>query len=743
MLGQDEGVNRSFVPAWQAGVLGLCSIACLLLPPTRAQAPASDPAEELLAGVDAIAAPGSPGSLVVFGENAHVLVAHAERKGEAIPVAAVSRFGAGRVGVFGHTGYLSESALETGETRKLMRNLASWVTRNKSRARAALWGDRALEPELKSLGFEVSTQREFEGFDLVVTALPAGIDSGRIAGMRQWLEKGGALICAGTGWGWMQLNSGKSLSRDHEGNQILLSFGIAFGSDSLSSGPTNRFAVSPRPPRTAHARAALEELLAADKTKKSGGDSEGALRSTLLAAIFAIPEDEPLVAAPLRARAEERVAQWAKTPPREIGKSALDALAVAWLDRRWAGLPTAEIQPAPTAAHFPGMVPKEASRAPRELTFAASAEGWLSLGLYAPPGEVVTFEALGDAPPPKAAVRMGAHTDGLWELSNWSRWPAVSRRYPWSSRLLSIASPHGGLLYVEGLPVGTALRVKVTGAVDAPRFVLGESDPATWQSVRGAAAAPWGEIEGKHIIHTVRAADLARIKDPAALARWWDSVWEAHTELLGEPIHAKRPERIVADIQISAGYMHSGYPIMTHLESGEAAMDLEKLKKEGSWGHFHELGHNSQRSAWTFDGTGEVTCNLFTLHAMEKLCGIDPVRHPWFGEKFAQKVEAYLAKPNFEKWKSDPAVALWFFVEMQQAYGWKTFRAFFDDVRARPASGRPRDDLAKRDLWLTGMSKVTGRNLAPLFDRWGIPISQYARDQVASLPAHSAQPPAR
>ena len=26
-------------------------------------------------------------------------------------------------------------------------------------------------------------------------------------------------------------------------------------------------------------------------------------------------------------------------------------------------------------------------------------------------------------------------------------------------------------------------------------------------------------------------------------------------------------------------------------------------------------------SDWTFDGTGEVTCNLFSLYVMDKLCG--------------------------------------------------------------------------------------------------------------------------
>ena len=92
----------------------------------------------------------------------------------------------------------------------------------------------------------------------------------------------------------------------------------------------------------------------------------------------------------------------------------------------------------------------------------------------------------------------------------------------------------------------------------------------------------------------------------------------------------------MADVQLSGGYMHSGYPIMTHLDvatgrDGQLAkvLDLERLKREGSWGHFHELGHNRQEGAWTFAGTGEVTCNLFTLYAMDTVVGIEPWEHPW------------------------------------------------------------------------------------------------------------------
>src|SRR5687767_13981526 len=105
--------------------------------------------------------------------------------------------------------------------------------------------------------------------------------------------------------------------------------------------------------------------------------------------------------------------------------------------------------------------------------------------------------------------------------------------------------------------------------------------------------------------------------------RFWDQVLDAVADLACIPRERKRPERIVADVQISAGYMHSGYPIMTHLDSVAQTVQFHRMKS-GTWGHFHELGHNHQRGEWTFSGTGEVTCNWFSLYVMETLCGKPP-----------------------------------------------------------------------------------------------------------------------
>jgi hypothetical protein len=65
-----------------------------------------------------------------------------------------------------------------------------------------------------------------------------------------------------------------------------------------------------------------------------------------------------------------------------------------------------------------------------------------------------------------------------------------------------------------------------------------------------------------------------------------------HHELRGTNVNDYRRERVVNDMQPSAGYMHSGYPIVTHLdccqnEYEECIFDAKKLKQKGCWGLFH------------------------------------------------------------------------------------------------------------------------------------------------------------
>ena len=183
--------------------------------------------------------------------------------------------------------------------------------------------------------------------------------------------------------------------------------------------------------------------------------------------------------------------------------------------------------------------------------------------------------------------------------------------------------------------------------------------------------------------------------------------------------------------------MHSGYPIMTFLDkSVEHSISTSELAA-GSWGHFHELGHNHQQGDWTFDGTREVTCNLFSLYVMETVCGKPPGQgHEAMKPDVVDKrLRSYLGSTDkFFRWKSDPFLALTMYDQLRAGFGWETYKKVFAEYRALPITGRPKTDEEKRDQWLVRFSRAAGKNLGPFFEAWGVPTSASARQSIAGLP---------
>ena len=337
------------------------------------------------------------------------------------------------------------------------------------------------------------------------------------------------------------------------------------------------------------------------------------------------------------------------------------------------------------------------------------------MGLYAAPGEVITVAVPESAADKGIAVQIGSHTDRLWGKDVWRRPPEIVRRVPLKASKTKIASAFGGLVY---LVVPRNCRVEpfeatVSGAVEAPRFTLGETDAAAWRKQLHLAKAPWAELEGEKVVITVPSAACRNLKDPAELMRFWDAVLDACADLATRPKERDRPERIVVDEQISAGYMHSGYPVMMHLDVAETLVDLDRIKANGHggvWGFFHELGHNHQSGDWTFDGTGEVTVNLFTMYVYDTLLGGFPKDRRLDSPQWRKDVETYFQEgPSFEKWKQRPFLALVMYMQLQKAFGWEAYKKVFAEYRDLPKSERPKNDAEKRDQWMVRFSRTVGR----------------------------------
>jgi len=706
-------------------------------------------AARLLEGVARIAAPGVPGPLCVFGPAAFPVVGGGSEGGSREAVVAAARWGKGRAVAFGHDGYFDPKTLDVADTGRLMLNAVRWGGGGE-RPRVAVLRYGGLRDFLQRADLPVDlldgpAWRDGLAACQVLCVNPVHFkDDADRAAVAAFVEGGGGVIAVGLGWGWQQLNAGKSLRTDHPASRLLAPAGIAWADGTLSHTAEEGYAAGDVPPALLHASRALDALLALDAKKSPLGEKDAA--QALLAVTRAartLPPDDRLLLPRLRRVREDHAGAAVPTPEKPLKRSDVLGRLLVTVDLEEADrLPPERVQAHPSAAAFPGPVPADAPRVARVLEVDTAVPDWHGTGLYAPPGGVVTVTVPEGAGGKGLQVRIGAHADGLWHLDAWQRCPDVCRRAPIAGPATRVASPFGGLVYLE-VPRGCALgkvRATIRGAVEAPYFLLGETQPEAWKkSIRGRPA-PWAELATGKVVLTLPSKAVRALEDPEDLLRFWDRVMDCCAELAARPLERERPERYVADVQISAGYMHSGYPVMVLLDMPEVMVDKARMMKNGHggvWGLWHEMGHNHQAGDWTFDGTGEVTVNLFTLYVFDEACGLPRTAFGHLlGEARAKKVRAYRATgPDFARWKADPFLALLMYMQMQEAFGWDPFKKVFAEYRGLAAAERPKTDDAKRDQWLVRFSRTVGRNLGPFFEAWGVPTSPQARAQVAGLPA--------
>jgi len=425
---------------------------------------------------------------------------------------------------------------------------------------------------------------------------------------------------------------------------------------------------------------------------------------------------------------------------------------IAVQSRRLQAAPPGQVNAHPSAAAFPGSVPKDAARITLDIPIqtAAGDWGWFGTGLYAAPGEVITVQVPRSALDKGLAIVIGSHTDELWRLDSWKRMPAISIQSPVRQVRTEAANAFGGLIYLS-VPrksgVGDFVAT-IAGGVPAPRYVLGKTDLTEWRNSIRNRPAPWAEIESRKIVLTVPSSLIRGLNDPDALMQTWDRISDLECDFAGHPHERERAERLVPDLQIEGeeegGALHAGYPITSHMPSGTVMVDREALLKgeiggantPKGWGLYHELGHNVQNPDWLFEGNVEGSVNLFTLYVFENLCGT-PVASNVRGSKeyrLRQMTRFNFAKPDFDKWKNDPLLGMTTYEQLQQAFGWDAFKKVFAEYLRLPESERPRTDAEKRDQWVIRLSRQVQRNLGPFFQAWGFPVSARALAELRDLP---------
>lgn len=365
-----------------------------------------------------------------------------------------------------------------------------------------------------------------------------------------------------------------------------------------------------------------------------------------------------------------------------------------------------------------------------------------STGLYIAAGESVKVQIAAADTGLHCKLQIGLHDDEFYQSDVIVRQAySLTKSFDVTDTVTTITSPWGGLLYVAVPDTAGAgsLTIRVRGAVPAPRFVAGRTSNEAWQRLR-QEGAPWAELETDKLILTVPSARIRHLDQPASLMAFWDQVMDADADLAHIPHQRKHPERILIDLASPAGYMCTTPQKIFAPDDESCALLLNEtdLRKKGSWGHFHELGHRHQFWPIEFSETGEVTVNLYTMYVYDKVLHKGLYNHEDISDSLTvrKRIKTYLsAQPDLKKFGKDPFSALCMYIQLIENFGWEPLKTVYASYRKLPEDSYPKTEDERRDRWFTEICKATGRNLDDFFKIWGIPISATALKSAAAYPS--------
>ncbi len=711
--------------------------------------------EDILRGMGETDWSGWPSPILPIGRWAFPLGFAEGGYASDIPVISASHVGRGKMIGYGHESWVTGGGDE--ETEFSLRAI-EWVCGTNSMIGLAYGsGFDNFKDELESEGHTVylsANPSNLSHLDCLLDEFWNGYNDQDNTNITNFLLSGGGLIMGGHAWYWSYSNS--DLSNNYPGNKIAKDTGLfvssawGYNSVDLSNNPHKLS-------RPYMATKAIKE----DRIdgKKLSNEEAFIVDKTISICTTVVSLDFIDFWGPLRETVNMTgwtVIQYG-TLWQDIGYNlGEDYVADVLLRVEEAltqNLPANQLPSHPSHTEFPGEIPSNASRVSRLVTIDGNQSGLpsnfgysqprsplrMSTGLYAPPGEVVSISVNDSLVDQGVWILVGAHSDNLWGKDQLHRFPNIVRNWYVDNSTIDIGNAFGGIIYVN-IEAGSTLGifdVLISNVIEAPTYFHNSTDMSEWLLEQRNAPAPWAEIGSQLFILTVPSDEIRNLENPDELMEWWNQALEMEHSLYGfNPW--PRVERAVFDAQISAGWMHSGYPFMAHDLSAPDVLDLSYMSENGDWGMFHELGHNHQWMPSTLPGNTETTCNFASVYLMEELVGssghgaVDP-------EQRNQRMRNYFDDgSNISNWSV--WVALDTHLIIKEQWGWSPFTSALSMYYDLPSLQEPVTDIEKFNTWVIYLSNSTGFNLAPYHDAWGFPVTENTYNTLDSLPVWVEDP---
>ena len=705
---------------------------------------------ELLSGMGETSWNGWPSPILPIGEWSFPLAYAEGGYTSRIPVISASHVGKGRMVGYGHESWVSGGSGQTEEDFSL--KVVEWVCGPEADVGLAYGaGFDGFKDELEADGHVVHlsvTPENLSGLDCLLDEFWNGHDDEDNENIISFLMDGGGVVMGGHAWYWSYSNS--DLAHNYPGNKIAQETGL-FVSDAWGY---NDVDMSEIPHPLERPRAAIDAIM----DDRIGGIQLSAeeatiVDSTLSTCTSVVSLDFIDFWSPLRDVVNETgwtVIEYG-TLWEDVGYNlGEDPVADTLLRVETAltqGLPADELPAHPSHSQFPGEVPPNASRVSESVSIDGNQSGLhpffgyssarahlrMTTGLYAAPGDVVTVSIPDHVVDSGTYILVGAHSDSLWGKDQLHRHPEITRWWYVDENVLEVGNAFGGPIYVA-IEAGSILgnfEVVISNAVEAPTYRHGDTTLSDWLGNERVKPAPWAEIGSDQFILTVPSHEIRELENPDELMDWWDQALLMEHEIYGFP-DWPRVERAVFDAQISAGWMHSGYPFMAHDLSVEGVVNVSQMSQEGDWGMFHELGHNHQWMPSTLPGTTETGCNFASVYLMEDLVGVSGHGAISPDQRELRMRNYFEDGSNIDNWSV--WVALDTFLLVKEEWTWSPITEALSVYYEIPDSEAPSTGEEKFNAWVLHLSNSSGFNLAPYHAAWGFPLDQSTFDALDHLP---------
>jgi hypothetical protein len=390
------------------------------------------------------------------------------------------------------------------------------------------------------------------------------------------------------------------------------------------------------------------------------------------------------------------------------------------------------------------------------LRISAAPEPEFSTGFYAAPGELIKI--IVPAGINGLSMQIGGHTDNLSGKVPLLRDPIiynVKALYPGVNYMRNV---YGGTIYIHAsFAIKQPVKFVISGAVISPDFVLGQTTDVDWVAKVKASNVPWLEFRTKRVIFLIpRDKVMATfnssepLTNPTAVMTKWNDVfdldynaWMGLSDNAADEVDRspQGPWRGVLDIQLTAGYGHSGIPFVGTNDS-EWFKGFTSLKNittsVGQWGAYHEFGHNCQQgNVWSWSTLGETTNNLFSFKVANRINADYNILHPAVKSGFPLAIgwATTIGFKNFDNTAdavlgNDPFMRITPFVQLFETYGYGGMTRLYTD--GRHVQRLSINDIDKHDFTYEKLSDFAQTDLSAFFDAWGINISKQVVNKVSA-----------